>query len=67
MEESVTFFKKHSTNTDIHTRISIHSYEHMHVYTIPMSTSERLNRLDLEIHKVDHKERLAVDGDVNSH
>jgi hypothetical protein len=61
------FFKKHSTNTDIHIRMSIHSYEHIHVYTIPMSTSERLNRLDLEIHEVDHKEWLVVDGDVASH
>jgi hypothetical protein len=31
-----------------------------------MSTSERLSRLDLEIHEVGHQECLAVDGDVTS-
>jgi hypothetical protein len=29
-----------------------------------MTTSERLNRLDLKIHKVDHQERLIIDGNV---
>jgi hypothetical protein len=33
----------------------------------PMSTSERLSQLDLEIHEVSHQKRLAVDGDVTSH
>jgi hypothetical protein len=32
-----------------------------------MSASERLSRLDLEIHKVGHQERLTVDGDITSH
>jgi hypothetical protein len=32
-----------------------------------MSTSERLSRFDLEIHEVDHQERLAVDRDIVSH
>jgi hypothetical protein len=32
-----------------------------------MLTSEKLSRLNLEIHEVDHQERLAVDGDVVSH
>jgi hypothetical protein len=60
------FFEKHSTNTDNHTRTSTHLYEHTHAHPTPMSTSERLNRLDLEIHEVGHQERLAVDGDVVS-
>jgi hypothetical protein len=38
-----------------------------HVQLTPMNTFERLSRLDLEIHKVDHQERLAVDRDVASH
>jgi hypothetical protein len=32
-----------------------------------MSTSERLSRLDLEIHEVGHQERIAVDEDVVYH
>jgi hypothetical protein len=31
-----------------------------------MITSERLSRSDFEIHKVGHRERIAVDGDVTS-
>jgi hypothetical protein len=27
-----------------------------------MSTSERLNQLDLEIHKISYQERLTIDG-----
>jgi hypothetical protein len=34
--------------------INTYPYEYMHAYTISISTSERLSRLDLEIHKVDH-------------
>jgi hypothetical protein len=44
-----------------------HSYEHTYAHPTSMSTSKRLNRLDLEIHKVDHQERFAVDGDVASY
>jgi hypothetical protein len=47
--------------------MSNHSYEYTHTHLTPMSTSERLSRLDLEIHEVGHKERLAVDGDVVSY
>jgi hypothetical protein len=47
--------------------MSTHPCEHMYVYHIPMSTSERLNQLDLKIHEVDHQERLTVDGDAASH
>jgi hypothetical protein len=32
-----------------------------------MSTFEKRSRLNLEIHEVDHQERLAVDGDVASY
>jgi hypothetical protein len=31
-----------------------------------MSNSERLSRLDLEIHEVDHQNRLTINGDVAS-
>jgi hypothetical protein len=60
----VDFFEKHITNADTHTRTSIHHYKHMHTHLIPMSTPERLSRLNLEIYEVGHQERLAVDGDV---
>jgi hypothetical protein len=33
----------------------------------PMSTYERLSRLDLGIHEVGHRKRIAVDRDVVSH
>jgi hypothetical protein len=39
----------------------------MYVHYTLMSTFERLSRLDLEIHEVNHQERLIVDGDVASH
>jgi hypothetical protein len=61
------FFEKHSINVDTHTRTSTHPYEHTHTHPTPMSTSQILSRLDLEIHEVSHQERLAVDGDVASH
>jgi hypothetical protein len=47
--------------------MSTHSYEHTHAHPNPMITSERLSRLDLEIHKVGLQERLTVDGDVTHH
>jgi hypothetical protein len=56
------FFKKHSTNVDTYTRMSNYPYEYMHAHPIPINTSERLSRLDLEIHKVGHQERLAING-----
>jgi hypothetical protein len=62
---SVKKIEKHSTNTDTHTRMSTHPYEHTH--HIPISTSERLSRFDIDIHEGGHQERLAVDGDVASH
>jgi hypothetical protein len=43
------------------------SLRHTYVYLIFMSTSERLSRLNLEIHKVGHQEQLTVDGNVTSH
>jgi hypothetical protein len=45
----------HSTNTDTHTHTSIHSYEYMHAHSTPMVTSEILDWLDLDIHKIDQK------------
>jgi hypothetical protein len=47
--------------------MNTHFYEHMHVYLIPMSTSEKLSRFDFKIHKVGHQKYLVVDGDVVSH
>jgi hypothetical protein len=47
--------------------MSTHLYEHIYAHPTSMSTSERLSRLDLEIHEVDHQEHLAIDGDVASH
>jgi hypothetical protein len=44
--------------------MSTYPYEYTYVQAIPMSTSERLSRLDLEIHEVD---RIAVDEDAVSH
>jgi hypothetical protein len=61
------FSEKHHINVHTHTYMSTHPCEHMYAYPIPMSTSKRLNRLDLKIHEVDHQERLTVDGDVASH
>jgi hypothetical protein len=63
----MSFFNKHSTNVDIYIRISTHSYEHTYTHSIPMSISERLRRLDFEIHEVGYQKRLAVDGDVASY
>jgi hypothetical protein len=60
-------FFRNTVYIDTHTRMSIHPYEYTHAHPTPMSTSERLSRLDLEIHKVGHQERLAVDVDVASH
>jgi hypothetical protein len=43
-----------------------HLYEYTYTHLIPMSTSERLSRLDLEIHEIGHQECIAVDEDVVS-
>jgi hypothetical protein len=42
-------------------------YKHTRTHPTPMSTSEKLSRLDLEIHKVGYQERLTIDEDVASH
>jgi hypothetical protein len=34
--------------------MSTHIYKHMHVHPTPMSISEWLSRIDLEIHEVGH-------------
>jgi 5-formaminoimidazole-4-carboxamide-1-beta-D-ribofuranosyl 5'-monophosphate synthetase len=62
--EKIKILKKNSTNADTRTHMSTHPYKYTYTHHIPMSTSERLKRLDLEIHEVGHQERLAVDGDV---
>jgi hypothetical protein len=61
------YFKKHRTNTDTHICMCTHLYEHMYAHRTPMITSERLSRLDLKIHEVDHQERFTVDEDIASH
>jgi hypothetical protein len=55
-------FFKHSINIYIYTCMITHSYEHTHIHLTLMSTSERLSRLDLEIHEVGHQEYIAVNG-----
>jgi hypothetical protein len=45
--------------------MNTYPYEYTHVHSI--HTSERLSQFDLEIHEVDHKERLTVDGDITLH
>jgi hypothetical protein len=60
----VFVFKKTSTNVYPHTRMSTHPYEYAHAHPTLISISERLSRLDLEIHEVGHEERIAVDGDI---
>jgi hypothetical protein len=47
--------------------MSTHSYEYMYVYLILIIIFKRLSRFDLEIYKVDHQERLTIDGDIISH
>jgi hypothetical protein len=39
----------------------IHPYKYIHLHSTSMSTSKKLSRLELEIHKVGHQERIAVD------
>jgi hypothetical protein len=47
--------------------MSTHPYEYTHVHSTLRSISERLMQLDLKIHKIDHQERIAVDGDIVFH
>jgi hypothetical protein len=47
--------------------MNTHSYKYTHAYHIPITTYEKLSRLDLEIHEVSHQECLIVDGDVTFH
>jgi hypothetical protein len=42
-------------------------YEYIYTHINFMSISERLSRIDLEIHEVGHQERLAVDENIVSH
>jgi hypothetical protein len=61
------FFEKHNTNINAYTRTSTHPYEYKHTHPTPMSTSKKLSRFNLEIHKVSHQEHLTVDGDIVFH
>jgi hypothetical protein len=56
---------RNTTNLNTYTRTNTHQY--MYAHTTPMNTSKRLSRFDLEIYKVGHQERLAVNEDVVSH
>jgi hypothetical protein len=47
--------------------MSTHSYKYIYIHHIPINTFERLDRVDLKIHKVGHQECLTIDGDVASH
>jgi hypothetical protein len=53
----------------MHTYICMitHPYKHMYVHPTPMSISEKLSQLDLEIYEVDHQEYLVVNEDIVSH
>jgi hypothetical protein len=45
----------HSINTDTHTRMSTHPCEYMHAHPPPISTFERLSRLDLKVYEVSQR------------
>jgi hypothetical protein len=53
------FSDNHNTNVDTYTRTNTHIYKHTYAQSTFMSTSERLNQLDLEIHEVGHQEHIA--------
>jgi hypothetical protein len=44
-----------------------HLYKYICAHPISMSTFKRLSQFDLEIHKVGHQERIAIDDDIGSH
>jgi hypothetical protein len=46
--------------------MSTHLYEYTHTHHTLMSTSRRLSRFDLEIHKIDHQKCIAVNGNVTT-
>jgi hypothetical protein len=50
-----------------YTRTITYLYEYTYAQPTITITSERLSQLDIEIHEVDHQERLTVDSDVTSH
>jgi hypothetical protein len=54
------FLETYYKHTDIYIFISTYFYEYTYTHSIFMSASERLNRFNLEIHKVGHQKRLAV-------
>jgi hypothetical protein len=63
----ISFFKKYSTNVDIHTRTStyfMNARTHTQLLWAPLKDWAGL---DLEIHEVGHQKHLAVDGDIVFH
>jgi hypothetical protein len=40
------FFEKHSINTDTHSHMNTHPYEHTYTHSTCMNISERLSQLD---------------------
>jgi uncharacterized membrane protein len=42
-------------------------YINTHTHLISMSTFERSSQFNIKIHKVDHQERLTVNGYITSH
>jgi hypothetical protein len=49
------------------TYTSTYLYEYTYAQPTTTINSERLSQLDIEIHEVDHQERLTVDSYVTSH
>jgi hypothetical protein len=60
---------KHSIDTDVdnHIYMNTHPYRYMHVHPTPMSTSERLDQVDLEIHEIVHQKCIVIDEDIVYH
>jgi hypothetical protein len=56
----------HSTNVDTDTHMSTRSYEYAYAHPTLMSTSERLNRLDLRFTK-SVKKCITVDRNIVYH
>jgi hypothetical protein len=60
------FLKKHSIDAYTHIRTSTHPMN-TRAHPTPINISERLDRIDLEIHKVGHQDRFTIDEDVAYH
>jgi hypothetical protein len=51
----VLIFFKYNINIDTYIHMIIYSYVYIYTHHIFINTSERLSRLDLKIHEVDHQ------------